>query len=358
VRTVLAKELIRIAGAGISGLTCAINLCIEGYKVIVFEKRDEVGARFNCDFQGLENWSSAEDALTTLAKMNIQTNFYYKGFRETALIDHSLKKYTITSTDDRFGVYMLKRGREVDCLDQSLKKQAIASGVEIEFNAKNKETYTDVIATGPRYPSGIVYGIKGTADHDDVTALLFDDIGAPKGYAYMAILDGQVTLASVMMRDFTTARERFSGVRDHFCRLYNLDIKEPKQFSGYGNFFLKRTYCDHGKFYIGESAGLQDYLLGFGMRHAFVSGYLASQSIIHGLDYNTLLKTTVLPLIKSSLVNRFSYEKIGNLGYEKLLKKWSSSTDPLKHLRTWYNYTVLKRFLYPVACKSLHVRKL
>ena len=48
---------IKILGAGLSGLTAAINLAKEGYRVDVYEKNKDVGMRFHGDIQGLENWS-------------------------------------------------------------------------------------------------------------------------------------------------------------------------------------------------------------------------------------------------------------------------------------------------------------
>jgi flavin-dependent dehydrogenase len=76
-----------ILGAGPSGLSAAINLVREGYHVNAYEKYNEVGARFNGDLQGLENWSEEEDVLLTLSKMNIETNFDYSPFNELLLSD-------------------------------------------------------------------------------------------------------------------------------------------------------------------------------------------------------------------------------------------------------------------------------
>ncbi len=50
------NRTIKIAGAGISGLTAAIVLARAGYRVKVYERMNEVGKRFNGDFQGLMNW--------------------------------------------------------------------------------------------------------------------------------------------------------------------------------------------------------------------------------------------------------------------------------------------------------------
>ncbi len=65
------RDEIIICGAGPSGLTAAINLAESGFKVKVFEKNNDCGKRFHGDFQGLENWSSKEDILDEMNKMNI-----------------------------------------------------------------------------------------------------------------------------------------------------------------------------------------------------------------------------------------------------------------------------------------------
>ena len=58
------KQIITIAGAGIAGMTAAINLAKAGFEVEVKEMRSEVGARFDGDFQFLENWTR-ENVLDT-----------------------------------------------------------------------------------------------------------------------------------------------------------------------------------------------------------------------------------------------------------------------------------------------------
>jgi len=54
---------IQIAGAGPAGLAAAITLAKNGRQVVVHEARNEVGDRFNGDFQGLENWTTEQNVL-------------------------------------------------------------------------------------------------------------------------------------------------------------------------------------------------------------------------------------------------------------------------------------------------------
>ena len=52
------SERVDILGAGLSGLSSAIVLAKSGKEVHVHEVRQDSGARFDGDFQGIENWTS------------------------------------------------------------------------------------------------------------------------------------------------------------------------------------------------------------------------------------------------------------------------------------------------------------
>ena len=116
---------IKILGAGISGLTAAINLARAGLEVDVYEKNEDCGMRFHGDMQGLENWSSKENILKSLRRMNIKTSFDHAPFR----------KVTFTNCQDTKKLhfwqplfYLVKRGNIKGSLDQSLKAQALEGG--------------------------------------------------------------------------------------------------------------------------------------------------------------------------------------------------------------------------------------
>ena len=67
----IVKKKIKIAGAGISGITSAINLVKRGYDVEIYEKKETIAHRFNGDFQGIENWTTPEDALDLIRNYGI-----------------------------------------------------------------------------------------------------------------------------------------------------------------------------------------------------------------------------------------------------------------------------------------------
>ena len=70
--------------------------------------------------------------------------------------------------------------------------------------------------------------------------------------------------------------------------------KAKEQFSSGVNFGDVVAKKIDDQYFIGEAAGFQDCLAGFGMIYAFKSGFLVARSIIEDLDYESLLKRDVL----------------------------------------------------------------
>lgn len=97
----------QILGAGLSGLTGAVNLAKNGYKVDVYEKNKDVGMSFHGDIQGLENWPEKKDILEELTEMNVDIDFDCAPFSNVILTNGSKAK-EISSRRPLF--YLSKRG--------------------------------------------------------------------------------------------------------------------------------------------------------------------------------------------------------------------------------------------------------
>ena len=68
-------RLIKILGAGISGLSAAITLVKNGYETEVIEKSSHAGGRFKRDFQGLRNFGFNQiDPIEEFQKLGIKIN--------------------------------------------------------------------------------------------------------------------------------------------------------------------------------------------------------------------------------------------------------------------------------------------
>jgi len=333
---------IRIIGAGPAGLAAAIHLAKNHYKVTVYEKHADVGMRFHNDFQGLENWSTEEDVLGSLQAMSIRTDFLNKPVYEGWLYGPSTSAH-IKSAAPIF--YLIKRGRNPDTLDYALKKQALDLGVTIMFNTRADSKEGDIIATGPRKPRVFAFGTVFETTIKDTAAVILDDAVAPKGYAYLLVCDGEATLGTAMFEDFVNGAAYLEKAIEKFQDATGAEIKNPKKFVGFGSFSIPKTAVKGGKSYVGEAAGFQDFLFGFGMRYAMTSGYLAAKSIIEHIDYDSLWLSTFGQRLRTSKANRRFYEFFGETAYDFLVKKTGMNKDPRKLWREFYNASILRRLI-------------
>ena len=69
----MSDEVIHILGAGLSGLAAATILAKAGRNVVVHEIRKDSGARFDGDFQGLENWTQSRDFFDEMKEWGLST---------------------------------------------------------------------------------------------------------------------------------------------------------------------------------------------------------------------------------------------------------------------------------------------
>ena len=357
----MEKQLIKIGGGGIASLSCAINLRLAGFDVLVYEKNQDVGQHRYNDYQGLENWTNDENVLEFLKRINIEVNFPNYPWFEVMGLDADPNQYQIKSKEPLF--YLVKRGPVSDSLDQNLKKQAQVMGVQFEFNKTVQPQEVDIVGTGHTKNSyGTVLGITFETNLSDRVLCLLDDNVAPQAYAYLIAVNNQATIATCFLtlrKYLKVSRQHLEEAIQRFQKLYKFSIKNPQYFGGQANLGF---VMDRDKIYIGEAGGFQDGFLGFGMRYAFLSGYLAAQSILKARNYKEAAKNywqviekEIYPLLKTSIVNRFIYEFFTNKTYKWLLKKIVKLEDMRKFAQKQYQPTLYKNLLFPVV--KLRARK-
>ncbi|MFV2034939.1 MAG: NAD(P)/FAD-dependent oxidoreductase, partial [Halocynthiibacter sp.] len=272
-----AQNHIAIVGAGPAGLSCAIVLAKAGRKVTVHEWHGDVGHRFHDDFQGLENWSSPQDVLEEFAAAGIVADFEHHPVTDGVVFDTHAVAHRVHG--DRPLFYMLRRGSGAGTLDRALLGQALAAGVEVRFNDRvQKISGAMVRAAGPRRADVIAVGKVFETTMADGTWLALGKDLAPGGYAYLLVRDGRGTVASCMFSGFHDQARHLRATVDFFTRHAGLRMDNAKAFGGYGNIRLPRSAMQGGYPVIGEHAGFQDALAGFGMRYAVTSGHLAAKA--------------------------------------------------------------------------------
>jgi len=340
---------ITILGAGLSGLTAGINLAIKGYKVDVYERNEDVGTRFNGDMQGLENWSERKDILEELREMNIEIGFDCDPFSKVTLTNCSKTK-EINSRRPLF--YLVKRGSFCGTIDYSLKEAALKSGVNLHFQRTLSPDKADIVATGPTYrkAQGIVKGIVFNTDAADMAIVVLNNSLAFKGYSYLLVARKYGCICTVVFDEMWRANECFENTREYFVRKLDLNVRPIKKVVGVGNFSLR---CARRRIrpHVGEAAGLQDFLGGFGMRFAITSGYLAAQSFIENLDYGRVANRRFQNKLKAGVVNRYLWEDVlSKRNYAFLINMGEFAKV---NMRSMYNYSLLQRMIFPLALAKL-----
>lgn len=351
VRPALARadvgEHVTVIGAGPAGLVCAIALARAGRRVLVREWHRNVGMRFHGDFQGLENWSGEQDVMDDLCAAGIEPTFDYHGVTRGTVYDSRGGHYQVQSAQPLF--YLVRRGSDEGCLDHALLGQAIAAGVNVRFEDRASDVEGDaVLAIGPRRADIIAVGYVFATDMADGSWLVLDERLAPRGYAYLLIHDGRGTVASCLLKGFKQQAAYLTRTVAFFRDRLGLAMNAAKPFGGFGNFRIPSSAVQGGHPVIGEQAGSQDALAGFGMRYALRSGLLAARSILEGRSYASLWHHELRPLLRAGMVNRLIFDLIGERGLPAVEKRLSHG-DARHALRRIYRPSIVSRLLFPIA---------
>lgn len=341
---------VAIVGGGLSGLAAALAVVHAGGGAEVVERRREVGARFHGDFQGLENWSTEGDVLEELASLGIETGFEYVPFRECVLFDPDGRDHACRSSQPLW--YLVRRGSDAGTLDQALKAQALAAGVELRFG----ETIAHlpeggIVACGPRQVDAIAVGYVFATDRSDAAFGAVSDHLAPGGYSYLLICRGRATLATCLFDDFHNDKQYLARTVDFFERTVGVVPRDARSFGGFGNMFAEPTLRRGGMLYVGEAAGLQDALFGFGMRYALVSGHLGGDAFVHNdlARYEQACQRRFARAIRASAINRYLYRRAGHRGYRHLVARVSGASEPRAWLRGYYSGRWWMPLAFPLA---------
>jgi len=342
---------IEIAGAGPAGLSAAIQLAQAGREVIVHERHKQVGQRFGRDFQGLENWTTEEDVLSLFNSQGLTTDFATAPCHKVTVFDHQDQMYELQMDKPLF--YLVERGPGHGSLDSALLRQALNLGVEVRFNSRLREMKGEgILAAGPGAADAIAVGYHFDTDMEDGYWAICDDSLAPQGYAYLLVMKGRGTVKSCMFSGFKQEKIYVQRTIEAFERLVGLRMKDPRAHGGTGNFLIPRSGYSGLHPLVGEHAGFQDTLWGFGMRLAIGSGILAARSLVTHENYDELWKHELKPQMEASVVNRFLYSLCGNRGYRFVLGKLVHRPDIRASLRRQYRMSWLKRLLKPWAVHS------
>lgn len=351
---------IDILGAGLSGLSAATILSRKGYDVHVHEIRADSGARFDGDFQGIENWTSDTDFFDEMREWGFDPEeFKATPFNIIDLI-HPDDVITQPSTD-KPAFRVVERGTDSHCIDQGFKRMAQAAGATIHYETRKAPEECDIIAAGPKESSAIAFGEIFHTDHPNHVSFQLNDKLAPGAYSYLIIIDGIGLICTCLWRQQKKSSRYLNETIAWYEEHYELNRRPIKRVGGKGDFSLPDRYIHEGRYYVGEAGGLQDFMWGFGMRYAITSGVLAAHSIMERCDYEKEIRGRLVPLVRASAINRFLMNRVSNRGFKMVATHWVRDEkrhgDGLHFMKWVYQPGIFRRALWPVVKFAMLRRK-
>ncbi len=350
----MEREIV-IAGAGVAGLTAAISLKRAGRAVRVVERNPASGTQRFPDWDAVENWISTEDLPVFLERVGIEARrFRHVGRRAFTVIDPYGKRYDVLTPRPFF--YLVKRGAMAGGLEHGLQEQAEAIDIPIEYGISCPPERADIWAGGT-YNQGsrfVSVGFTFRTRHPDWICGIVDMTIAPRAYAYLVVVEGEGTLAVVLTEARQEANRLLERAVTVFQQHTDLDIRDRHKSGGSGG-DLAAFWNGRRGFVVGEAAGFQDFLWGFGIRYALASGYLAAQAILTGEDWQAVADARMRPLVRASLVNRWLYDHMPKRAYARLVRHFACSPDLNELVGRWYQPRRIHRLLWPIV--ALHFRR-
>ncbi|MBA46416.1 MAG: hypothetical protein CMB31_07515 [Euryarchaeota archaeon] len=354
----MSDDVVRIRGAGLSGLAAAIILAKAGKNVEVHDIREDSGARFDGDFQGLENWTSKQDFFDEMRDWGLDPqSFKSTEFRELSLIHPD--DVVTTAKSHRIAYRIVERGTDEHCIDQGFKRMALDAGVTIHYKSKVDPSDCMIIAAGPKDTSAIAFGEVFKTSYPNHVAFQLNDKLAPGAYSYLIVIDGIGLICTCLWRKQKNSKRYLNETIAWYENAYpELDREPIKRVGGKGDFSIPSTYFANGQYFVGEAGGLQDFMWGFGMRYAVTSGVMAANSILSGSNYDSEIKKKLLPLIKLSATNRMLLDRVGDRGFKRLANYWmrhqkKNNGDGLVFMERIYRLGLIRRLLWPLTNRIL-----
>ena len=317
---------IKIAGAGISGLSASIFLAMENFHVQVYEARPTIGSFFSNDIHSLRNYLYDEDILSQYNEFGLSISPAYPIYNQIRFAPN-LKKIKIYSNHEPLFYNFFRGNVNVNSLDRHLYSLALSKKVKFYFNSPIKNNDADIIATGSPKTMVSGYGwhyqnVKNLEPHTNY--IFWDNNYAPGGYIYIVPYGDEASVAIVAFnkKETLNLEKKFNAlIKNHTIIKNLLDGAKPKNmisgFACYGDSALLRK----NNLKIGEAGGFLDAATGFGVHYAILSGYMAAK-IIAKKDV-CVLKKKVSAELKKQYAKRIRIEKMNNNDYNNIINDLS-----------------------------------
>ncbi|SHK04702.1 FAD-dependent oxidoreductase [Paramaledivibacter caminithermalis] len=319
---------VAIIGAGLGGLSCALEFQKHGINPDVYEKNDFIGERHS-HVTALLNLMSrpAKDPLVCFKNnFDIELTPLTKLKRITHISPN--KKTTI---EGELG-YLFVRGKEQysikNQLYSKLKKPKIQFNKFADYEELSKKYDYVIIATGntnfteelgcsyrlvTTYLRGAI--ILGNFDPNELIVWINKDY-SKDGYAYLTPFSNKKASLVLIVTDVND--KQVDNYWERFLLTENIESTIIEEFKlKHSTGYTYPNYIDN-IYFVGNSRGGIEPFLGFGQINSITDGVLLARAITEGKSYDKLLKKTDKN-IRYLYEFRKAFNRAANGDYDKIL---------------------------------------
>lgn len=328
---------VRIAGAGLAGLTAASILARNGRSVDLYEKKTRLLPSSGPHTEGIRNYGTI-DALQELRALGFELD-PFGVVRRTIRFSPNFRNVLHGPA-----YYLFMRGRENYTVDQTLYTRAKEDGVRFHFGRTFNPSEADIVATGPPKDhfnvlgTGYTFTEEGSHLEPDTVYALLDNAAAPGGY--LVITPG-IRFHSIYSVSWTELRfEKLLAMTEAafeipWIRRILGTSRWVSKINGRA-YFVRDPINDAvrgGSLLAGEAGGFQDAIAGFGFRYAVLTGALSARAIMDGQDYRDLLKQKFGSEFEKAYDFRAWLNRATNEDFDKLVAAMGSDIALEEYLR-------------------------
>lgn len=325
---------IKIAGAGISGLSAAITLknLRKDMNITIRDKASSIKEKIPRGVNTLRNYGNDTDIQKQYQNLGFKIKNFHPIPRQAFILGNN--KVFEFESDNKPLFYSIMRGTE-SSIDKMLLEQALGLKIVINWNSTYEKEKPDILATGAKYSHCIGYG-QHFVDVEETETIYVLQNHKYCPFGYMCILPYSKNEATLILGDFHPSKKTPKGLKENYKRVLN-DIPQFRDYTngatakydlqGIGNFGIPSTSKNGSTILVGERAGFLEAYRGYGVHNAIISGHIAALSLVNGSDYDELWKEMLQKSLEHGLMRRLAENKM-NISSERILNKLFEKITP------------------------------